>query len=249
MVDGGLAGGLRAWLEDVAAAAGRDGGGADLPGRGRPAAQVVVRDGALVSTGEGGRLRPWTLSDLRSSLTRTIFRLVTTGAALRHPLDDALCALSVTDRGDDVLEMVRRLGGRDRAALRAFARARASSIQAQWRPVPPAWLPRTGERLRVPLAGGAVSLTSTADLVVGRPSDGRSSVCLVRLPARGAPGVGDAAARTRRALALAETLRSGAPPLRVATYDPRTGQVACDEADGAFLTAAVLDVVGALERR
>jgi hypothetical protein len=142
---------------------------------------------------------------------------------------------------------VRRLHPRERAALRAAVRTSASRMAAQWPTAPPAWLPRTGERLRVPLAGGAVVLSSTADLVLGRPSAGVASVCLVRVHVpRGGWASGDTDGRALRALALAETLRSGARPWRVGSYDPSTGRLRYEDADEALLVAAVDDVLRAL---
>ena len=254
-VDPGLAGGLRAWLEDgVAAHVGAGAGEASGAWRRGhlapppPVAAVLVRDGAAVARRGAARRGGAAPADLRNTLVRTVFRLLVSGAAVRQPFEDALCALSVTDRGPEVLDAVRRLRSRERAVLRMLVQARAATMAAQWHPVPPAWLPRTGERLRIPLGGGAVVLSATADLVLGRPSDGTASVCLVRLhEERGGSGGADAGSRTRRALALAETLRSGAPPWRVATYDPGTGRLLCDDADEDLLLHAVHDVLGALQ--
>lgn len=224
VVDAGLAGGLRAWLEDGVAEGLAGGIREPILGPTREHRRLVVRDGERVSDAGASRPHVTRSADLRPLISRTIFRLVVTAGPLGHPFEDALCAISVTDHGAEILEAVRRLHRGERAALRAFARTRASAVAAQWPPVPAVWLPRTGERLRVPLAGGAVSLTSSADLVLGRPSDGTASVCLVRmLDGRRGPRRAEAARRTRRALALVETLRSGAPPWRVATYEPDAG--------------------------
>lgn len=255
-MDRGLAGGLRAWLEDGVAGTGGAlsggvgfgacGSGAEL-GAFRPGAPVVVRDGAVLIGTASGRRRAAGVPELRTWLERTVFRLVVTGAHLRHPFEDALGAISVTERGPEVLEAVGRLRSRQRAELRTFVRTRASTIAAQWAAVPPAWLPRTSERLRVPLAGGAAILSSHADLVLGRPSDGNASVCLVQLRDDRSRGDGASpASRARRAVALVETLRSGAPPWRVATYDAGAAQLVAEEVDERLLAGAVRDVLVAL---
>jgi hypothetical protein len=110
-------------------------------------------------------------------------------------------------------------------------------------------LPRTAERIEVPLGGGAVVLRATADLVLGRPSDGTASVCLVRLEDRRRDQTGSLQAkRARRALALAETLRSGAPPWRVASYDPDEGRLSCDDVDEAMLAQAAREALHTLRR-
>ena len=270
VVDEWLAGGLRAWLEDWAGGFGAGGSSAGGSGAGGSGAggssaggsgaggfgaggfgaggrkPVVVRDGMPVPRVPAWRCRIGLL-ELQACLTRATFRLTVTDGPPRHPFEDALCAISVTDRGPAVVDAVRRLPKRDRAALRTTLRVYAAAMAAQWRPVPHAWLPRAGERLRVPLAGGAVVLTSTADLVLGRPSAGTASVCVVRVhDGQGRRAVDEAASRALRALALAETLRSGARPWRVASYDPSTARLLCEDAGERLLVEAVRDVLRAL---
>lgn len=231
-MDAALAGGLRAWLED-AAVLGTTCSASDA-GRRAAAASFAGRP-------SGRRLE---LPDLVACITRTLFRLTVTDGAPPHPFEDALSAIAVTARGEEVLDVVQRLRRRTRAALRTIARARGAAIASDWRRVPPAWLPRTGERLRVPLAGGDVILYSTADLVLGRPSHAKPSVCLVQVQVGEAHDDG----RARRLLALAETLRSGAPPTRVATYLPSNRELICDDVTEALLVAAASEIAGTLHR-
>ena len=254
-IDRGLAGGLRAWLEDGIAAVGRtERSGPLVHPPGMASLPVVVRDGAPGRGAERARPGAFGVHELRACLTRVIFRLTIVQGPPRQPFEDALRALSVTEHGPDFLDALGGLRPREQAALRAFARARTSAIASQWRPVPAAWLPRTAERLRVPLGGGSVELSASADLVVDRPSDGTPydgtpSVCLLRvLDERHGPSGAVRVVRARRALALIETLRGGAPPWRVATYDPRTRRLDDDEVSHDFLAAAVHDVLCAVGR-
>jgi len=65
-----------------------------------------------------------------------------------------------------------------------------------------------------------VVLSGTLDLVLGAPSSGRASVCMVNVRS------GEQQSWHRTALgflALLETLRSGAAPFRLATYYSTTG--------------------------
>lgn len=232
-VDPGLAGGLRAWLEDGAATAGRRERGIRIgPG---PAAEP-----GSVTAGRD----PGASASARRLLARAVFRLVVGGHPPRHPFEDALCALSVTGTGDAAIATVQAMARHERAALRGATESDAATIVAQWRRPPPAWLARPAERLHVPLAAGDVTLEATVDLALGTPSHGVASVCLVEVRAGpGAPpGPGG-----RRFLALAETLRSGAPPCTVATYDAASGSLDVDEVDETMLVAAVGDVLSLLD--
>jgi hypothetical protein len=231
-VDAGLAGGLRAWLEDAAllGVAPHAAGAPGAPGARRPAAAP-----SPVGPPVGRRLG---LPELTACITRTLFRLTVTDGPPSHPFEDALSAIAVTARGAEVLDAVQLLRQRTRAALRTIARARGTAIGSDWPRIPAAWLPRTGERLRVPLAGGAVVLHARADLVLGRPSHGTASVCLVQVQVRD----GDDG-RARRLLALAETLRSGAPPVRVATYRPSSRELVCEEVTESLLVETVREIV------
>lgn len=255
-VDAGLAGGLRAWLEDEAATRQR---------RGRLVVHDALSAGGLGTAAlgsareEGGVRRPdmaagRTVEQIAEQVARMIFRLVVTDRAPLHPFEDALAALAVCEGGPALLEVVRRLPSSVRAELRASAHACATTTSEQWRRVPAAWLPRTGERLRATLGGGDVVLRATADLVLGRPSAGTASVCVVRVRVRDAGSArstaadADCDARGLRFLALLETVRSGAAPLRVATYRPASGTLLWEEVTDTLLTAAVGDVAAAMAR-
>lgn len=251
-VDAGLAGGLRAWLEDEVAAL------APRPRRGRLVVHDALATGALATVSEGaGAGRPRVVAGRSSEriagriaerIARMIFRLVVTDGAPLHPFEDALAALAVCEGGPELLEAVRLLPSPARAALRIAAHTCAATTAAQWRRAPAAWLPRTGERRRVALGGGDVVLRATADLVLGRPAARTASVCLVRVRTDGATtsAVGDV--RALRFLALLETVCSGAAPLRVASYRPASGTLVCEEVTDTFLTEAVGDVAAALAR-
>lgn len=251
-VDPGLAGGLRAWLEDGACPAaagtvtvrpGPDGSltltAEKLPGDplGAPGAVRLRGD----ARGPGG---PTGARDLRTELLRRVFRISVTTGPPRAAFEDALAALSVDEDGGPVLQAVQELSRHRRARLREAVRHAAATVTAQWGPVPAAWLPRTGERLVAPLAGGRVVLRSDADLAMGGPSAGRASVCAVR--AHGGAATDDGP--SRRLLALLETLRGGAAPFRVASYDLDRGRLTVDDVTDAHLCSAVRDVLAVLDR-
>ena len=102
----------------------------------------------------------------------------------------------------------------------------ASSIATAWSVPSPAWMPRTQERLEVPLAGGRVLLTGVVDLALGAPAGEKASVCIVEVKsgARRLEHRGDL-----HFYAVLETLRSGASPFRIATYYSRTGELDAED--------------------
>lgn len=230
-VDPGLAGGLRAWLEDAATML-------------RPDDCRVIVTPDRHAAAEGDLASSFAVA--RHAIARTIFRMVLTGAMPGDPFDDALVALCAGGTGLRSIELIQSMSGKDLASLRGVARADAHQIAATWRRPAARWLPRTAERICVPLAAGAIELRVTADLVLGTPSRGTASVCLVEVGA-GAPAA--LHARSRRFIALAETLRSGAPPFRVATYHPGPSLLVTEEVSDAMLVAAVEDAVDAIAHR
>lgn len=225
-VDPGLAGGLRAWLEDAAVVAG-----------GIRSAIVVGRrrqDGAASSAEE-----------VLQALVAAVFRLTVTDGPPGEPFRAALSAVGVDEDGAGFVGSVRAMSSGDRAALRAEVAAHSETIGRQWRRVPAGWLPRTRDRMAAPLAGGRVVLVGDADLVLGAPSEGRASVCLVEV-ASGRPS--RARFEQRRRLALLETVRSGAPPFRVATYYPALGRLDAEEVNGGLLADAASRACADIDR-
>lgn len=243
--DPGLAGGLRAWLEDgIAGRGGRAVGSrpaAAAPGR---AAGAAAWGGAAVALAAGTADSRWSPSsaEVERCLVRTVFRLVVCGVSLTRPFEDALSACCADPRAEAVLRAVGLQSRREGARLRARVRAAASAVARDWRPPPAAWLPRTAERIRVPLGGGRVVLCASADLVVGAPSCGAPAVRLLRVHAEPPD---DRHGAERRRIALAETVRSGVPPSRVASYHVAGAELVCDDVDDALLLRAVAEVLEA----
>ncbi|HXR55042.1 MAG TPA: hypothetical protein VN793_08335, partial [Acidimicrobiales bacterium] len=118
-------------------------------------------------------------------------------------------------------------------------------LLSRWPRLSPAWLPRTQERIAVPLAGGDVVLVGVIDLIVGAPSGGRASVGLIEVKS-GRSRIEDR--EDLRFYALLETLRSGAAPFRVATFYTRTGQVDAEDVNDELLTSSLQRVLIAIGR-
>ena len=110
----------------------------------------------------------------------------------------------------------------------------------------PGWMPRTDDRVAIPLAGGRVVLHGVFDLLVGLPQPGTASLCRSRALDNGGPW-----ARERRSLhylALLETLRSGTPPFRLALLESATGRYGVEDVREEHLRAIASHLTAWLAR-
>jgi hypothetical protein len=223
-VDPGLAGGLRAWLEDEVwpAAAGR-----------HPERPLVLGPGHLIGS-PGGAAAPETRA--AAALTAALFRQWVTTQEMGDPLDDALAALEADPGRAELVAVVHHLPAGDLAALATELGRRAATIRRDWTGLPAAWLARPGERLGAALAGGRVRLHCPVDLVLGRAGGPCATVGVVLL--RSGPA-GPAHAQHLALAALLETLRHGAPPARLASYGTARGDLEVVPADDGLLAEAV----------
>jgi hypothetical protein len=206
----------------------------DRPGDAPP----LVLSPARLATAPGGTPRQDgdAVALARGALVHALFRAAVIGVHLGDPFTDALAALAADGGRQRTVDLVRGLGTGERAALAAEVAEHAEVMRRCWPTLAPSWLPRTGERVSIPLAGGRVVLSGIFDLAVGVPPSGRSSVCVVDLR------TGDPHARdvlVLHYLGLLETLRSGAAPFRVATFYSRYGLVEAAELGDDDLAASV----------
>ena len=242
-VDPGLAGGLRDWLEDGLAGVMGDGAiEAGLIEAGPVRVTKETLTGALLCeahlVARRDAPRVVTVELARGSLVDALFRQWVTTGKLENPWADAVAAVGVGGDGDGIAGFVEGLPIERRQALAEEIAEHAAGIVARW-PVPsPSWLARTQERVVVPVAGGRIVMSGVVDLAFGGPAGERASVCVVEIKSgrRRVEHRGDL-----HFYALLETLRSGAPPFRIATYYTRTGEL-----DVEAVTDDVL--VGALQR-
>jgi hypothetical protein len=218
--DPGLAGGLRAWLEDAAYDV--------VAARGEHAAPLLLGPRQLLGWhdeldggGDGGGGDRLVLPRLVHVLLR---QLVQTGE-IGDPLADALDALRA---GGDTAE-VREIESLPAATRTALADALALHARNLTELVPrfaPGWMPRTNDRVAIPLAGGRIILHGVFDLVVGLPRPRTASLCALGLSTTG-PWA--AARRSLHYLSLLETLRTGAPPFRLALLESASGRYGVED--------------------
>jgi hypothetical protein len=240
--DPGLAGGLRAWLEDGAAEL--------LTGRGENASplflgpRLLLGDGiAALDPSEAAAGEPYPTELVRSCLVRALFRQMVTIGGVEDPLSDALDALRVDPGRHDMVRHIDGLVAADRTALAASLRLHVENLERLTPRFAAGWLPRTQDRVSIPLAGGRVVLCGVFDLLVGAPVPGRATQCAVGLTTGGRW----AHARTvLHYLALLETLRSGIPPFRIALLHSAVGRYGVEDLLEEHLRAIVSHVVGRL---
>jgi hypothetical protein len=220
--DPGLAGGLRAWLEDAAydvvAARGEHAPALFLG----PRQLLGSRDeslGDLAVAGDGvTELDP-------SRLVHVLLRQLVHTGQIGDPLTDALDALRAS--GDKAgLRQIESLAPASRTALAETLALHARNLQALVPRFAPGWMPRTDDRVAIPLAGGRIVLHGMFDLVVGLPHPRTASLCALGLSTGGPWAV---ARRTLHYLSLLETLRTGTPPFRLALLESASGRYGVED--------------------
>ena len=239
--DPGLAGGLRAWLEDAAyevVAAG---------GEHAPALFLGPRQ-LLGSPSErreqcGGEH----LSDevVLSRLVHALFRQLVHTGEIDDPLGDALEALRAGE-GEAVVRHVESLPSSARSALAEAVASHAANLHSQLPRFAPGWMPRTDDRVATPLAGGRVVLHGVFDLIVGLPQPGTASLCALGL-ATGGPWAWHR--RSLHYLALLETLRSSTPPFRLALLESTAGRCGVEDVREEHLRAIASHIAAWLTRQ
>jgi hypothetical protein len=223
--DPGLAGGLRAWLEDAAYDV--------VVARGEHAAPLFLGPhqllgsheeigGDVSDSGDGG-----VLSDrLRlSRLVHALLRQLVHVGGISDPLTDALDALRAGGDDADALK-IESLPATERTTLSDTLALHARNLTALVPRFAPGWMPRTNDRVAIPLAGGRIVLHGMFDLVVGLPQPRTASLCALGLSTSG-PWA--AARRSLHYLSLLETLRSGTPPFRLALLESASGRYGVED--------------------
>jgi hypothetical protein len=236
-VDPGLSGGLREWLEDGVCSLNLD------PGDPLVVTKQALRS-ALAGRGANRTARQLVSAAMAlGTLVDALFRQFVTIGHIDDPMRDALDAIGIDQRHTEVFDFVRALEGRELVEFRDELETQTAILVSKWPRLSLTWLPRTQDRIAVPLAGGGALLVGIIDLVIGVPSAGRASIGLVEVKS------GRARPEDREDLryyALLETLRSGAPPFRVATFYTRTGQIDAEDVDDDLLAASVQRVIAAI---
>ncbi|HXY27364.1 MAG TPA: hypothetical protein VEH82_03715 [Acidimicrobiales bacterium] len=243
--DPGLAGGLRAWLEDAAYDV--------VARRGEDAPPLVLGPRRLLDADEEGPRRATSRHQpaseepadteaepgLEARLVHALFRQLVHTGAVADPLTDALDALRASGGGASA-HAVAALPVAGREALAASLARQVANLRMVVPRFVPGWMPRTDDHVAIPLAGGRVVLQGTFDLLVGLPRPGRASLCALGL-STGGPWPRER--RTLHFLALLETLRSGTPPFRLALIESSTRRYGVEDVREEHLRALASHLV------
>jgi hypothetical protein len=237
-----LAGGLRAWLEDAAYDV--------VTARGEHAQPLFLGPRQLLDARDEPRLEGNPRDDgirhgqALSRLVHALLRQLVHTGDIDSPLTDALDALRAFEDDEDV-RYIEGLPTTARSALAETLAVHARNLTALVPRFAPGWMPRTDDRVAIPLAGGRVVIHGTFDLIVGLPHQLTASLCALGVSS------GGSWADERRSLhylALLETLRSGAPPFRLALLESASGRYGVEDVREEHLRAIASHLTGWLAR-
>ncbi len=234
--DPGLAGGLRAWLEDAAYDV--------VAARGDHAPPLFLGPRQLLGSHDERRDDTFSAGLVLSRLAHALLRQLVHTGEIGDPLADALDALRAA--GDDAeVRHIEELPALARATLAETLSVHARNLTGLVPRFAPGWMPRTDDRVAIPLAGGRVVLHGTFDLVVGLPQQRTASLCALGVSTG---GTWAAERRSLHYLSLLETLRSGAPPFRLALLESASGRYGVEDVREEHLRAIASHLAAWLAR-
>lgn len=238
-VDAGLRSELRARLEsDLAPSA----AALDRPLYLSKADLAQVHACEAYHQAERGAPFTWSVATARGTVAHKAIELSVHRQDSPTPLDlvdDAMTRLA-DDPASAVADFLLGLGEGQRAELRSEANDLVGKFVELWPPLRRQWLPRTESRTRAELCDGRVLLAGKVDLALGKPSGTTAGTLVVDLKS-GASSAGHL--HDLRFYALLETLRTGVPPFRLASYYLDSGTFLAEEVTGDVLEAAILRTV------
>lgn len=160
----------------------------------------------------------WTIPMIRGRVAHSAIEIAMMDRDAGHPqdlVDRAVAALSDGSEQKAVAEFLKGLDAIDMARLKGEANNAVVGFLNDWPPVDRRWHPRTEASARVQLFDGRVTLGAKYDMAFGASEGMRARVVIVDFKTgKRQPGHVD----DLRYYALVETLKTGVPPFRVASY-------------------------------
>jgi hypothetical protein len=190
----------------------------------------------------------WSVATARGVVAHKAIELAVFAPEGTPPLqlvDDVIERIAETGDDRSPRDFLRSATPVDIAELRATASQVVTAFEASFPPLDKAWRPRLEAPCRVELCGGTIVLRAKVDLALGRAVGNEARVLIVDVKTgRSWPGHLD----DLRFYALCETLRSGVPPFRIATYYLDTGRWQAEDIAADVLESAVRRVVAGAAR-
>ncbi len=204
---------------------------------------LVVRASDLRRTNTGTGPAS-TFGRTRGALVGVLVRLLSVGV-VANPWGDAITAWRASSPHDPLLAALDHLDDDEHARLRADVVAHATILVDALAGIDPRWLPRSGVRARVSLAGSRLELHDAIDLMIG-VNGSHASICLLDVTTAALDADDDRVARFH---ALVQTLRTSRSPRRSALFSSATGELRVLDVDHELLQQAARDVLAQVRRR
>ena len=179
-----------------------------------------------------------------SRLVHTLLRQLVHTGEIDDPLADAVNGLRASG-ADAAVCHIESLPEATRTTLAETLASHARNLSVLVPRFAPGWMPRTDDRVAIPLGGGRVVLHGVFDLVVGLPRPRSASLCALGLSTR---GTWASERRSLHYLSLLETLRSGTPPFRLALLESATGRYGVEDVREEHLRAVASHIAAWLAR-
>lgn len=186
----------------------------------------------------------WSTATATGQVAHRAIQLLVTWRGLPTPLelvDEAIARLADGDSG--LGQWLAGLSAGEESDLRGSATERVTRFVEGFPPLDPRWHPMAEARVQWPL-DGPVILAGKVDLVIGRPDRDVSTKVIIDLK------TGRKATRHRddlRFYALVETLRTGVPPRKLASYYLDVGVADAEDVTEGVLRAALRRTLDAID--
>ena len=180
----------------------------------------------------------WTISNVRGTVMHKAVELAINWRGHVEPADlveEALARLE-HEQSRGASEFIAQLSSGERAQLRSYAVDLYTKFEESFPPLKASWRPVTESSARVELLGGLIIFSTRVDLTLGGPG---SKVIIDLKSGR----IYSNHREDLRFYALVESLRSGQPPRRLATYSLESARADVEEVSEGVLQSAVRRVI------
>lgn len=186
----------------------------------------------------------WSTATATGQVSHRAIQLLVTWRGVPSPLELVDEAIARLADGDGTLgQWLAALPPGEESDLRGSATERVTRFMEGFPPLDPRWHPMAEARVQWPLDGPVV-LAGKVDLVIGRPERDVSTKLIIDLK------TGRKAPRHRddlRFYALVETLRTGVPPRKLASYYLDVGVADAEEVTEGVLRVALRRTLDAID--